>query len=231
MTESAAAYPAAGTYYDHEPEYRRRRAKGHRGWDRVFDPCELQIFVAEKLLRPGDRVLELGTGGGQAALFAARLGCTVAACDASPTSIEMARENLRDEAPEVQRRVEFVLADLLTGPRFAAAPFDVVLDIHCLHGMVLAEHRQQFLRLAKSWLRPGGLLLSANMCGLPHTEALLATVDVPRRISHDGHRYFAEEDEVRDELAAAELEIVYWNRRQDPDDVDYLLFAARRAGA
>ena len=228
MTRHDAVNPAAGKYYDHEPEYQKRLAQGSTDWEEVFDRSELDIFIEQELLLRGDVVLDLGTGGGQSAVAAARLGCRVQACDSSPTAIAMARQNARAEPAGVQERIDWICADVLTNPSWDAAPFDVVLDIHLFHGMVTPQHRGLFLQLTRSWLKTGGLLLSANMCGLPNTKALLETVDVARRVSRNRTRYFAEEDESRAALSDARLDVVYWNRRRDPDDVDYLLFAARR---
>jgi ubiquinone/menaquinone biosynthesis C-methylase UbiE len=49
---------------------------------------------------PGDRVLELGCGTGEDALFLARRGVAVEACDASAQMIEVARRRKRAEMPE-----------------------------------------------------------------------------------------------------------------------------------
>ena len=222
-------HPAAGAYYDHEAEYRKRRRRGWSGWEESFDGCEMEIFFDTGWLRAADHIFELGCGGGQAAIIAARHGCRVAACDASPTATEMARENLAAESSEVRSRIRIQCADILK-PDFCCegAPFDAVLDIHCFHGMVAHADRDRFLDVAWNHLKPGGRLLSANMCGLPHTVALRATVDLDRRISLNGTRYFAEEDEVRGQLIQRGWQIAFWQRRVDPHDVDYLLFVARR---
>jgi ubiquinone/menaquinone biosynthesis C-methylase UbiE len=60
---------------------------------------------AVKAFRPGSRVLELNCGTGQDAIFLARSGIVVTACDASPEMIKQARIRKEREAPEVP--VEF----------------------------------------------------------------------------------------------------------------------------
>ena len=228
MNSTQESNPAAGKYYDHDAAYRKKKRDGWIGWDRQFDPSEMDLFTREGLLRAGQRILNLGCGGGQEAIIAARLGCHVDAFDASPTAIDLAIANARVEPQAIASRARFTCADFLDHPTIPESLYDVVLDIHCLHCMVREEDRRAFLALSGRALRAGALLLSANMCGLPNTAALRATVKSGSCISLDGRRYFAEEPEIRELLAAGGFEIVYWNRRRDPTDVDYLLFGATK---
>jgi release factor glutamine methyltransferase len=51
------------------------------------------FFCRHLAFRPGQRVLELGTGAGLAAVLAARAGCGVVATDVVPEAVACAREN------------------------------------------------------------------------------------------------------------------------------------------
>jgi release factor glutamine methyltransferase len=51
------------------------------------------LFCRHLEFRPGERVLELGTGVGLAAILAARRGCRVIATDVVPAAVACAREN------------------------------------------------------------------------------------------------------------------------------------------
>lgn len=51
------------------------------------------LFCRHLPYRPGDRVLEIGTGIGLAAVLAARAGCRVIATDMLPAAVECARQN------------------------------------------------------------------------------------------------------------------------------------------
>jgi len=51
------------------------------------------LFCRHLELRPGERVLELGTGVGLAAVLAAKRGCRVIATDLVPAAVACAREN------------------------------------------------------------------------------------------------------------------------------------------
>jgi ubiquinone/menaquinone biosynthesis C-methylase UbiE len=56
--------------------------------------------VLTQIFQSGDHVLELNCGTGEDALFLARNGVSVAACDASEQMIQVASNRLRTEAPE-----------------------------------------------------------------------------------------------------------------------------------
>ncbi len=51
------------------------------------------LFCRHLAFRPGERVLEIGTGIGLAAVLAARAGCRVVATDVVPAAVSCAREN------------------------------------------------------------------------------------------------------------------------------------------
>ena len=53
------------------------------------------LFARHLEFRPGERVLELGTGVGLAAVLAAKAGCRVVATDVVPEALACARENAR----------------------------------------------------------------------------------------------------------------------------------------
>lgn len=54
-----------------------------------------------RVFKSGDRVLELNCGTGEDALYLARLGVQVVACDASPGMLSIARRRHSDEGPEL----------------------------------------------------------------------------------------------------------------------------------
>ncbi|NOZ59331.1 MAG: methyltransferase [Euryarchaeota archaeon] len=75
-------------------EYRGVRIETCEG---VYSPCDDTFLLAEALeeeLRPGDRVLEVGTGTGLLAILAARRAGRVLAVDVSDLAVECARRNV-----------------------------------------------------------------------------------------------------------------------------------------
>jgi arsenite methyltransferase len=105
-------------------------------------------------LAPGERVLDVGCGGGLDALVAAEQvgpGGEVVGVDMTPEMIERANE----AAAMVPRTpVRFLLTDAEDMP-FAPDSFDVALSNGCLN---LSPHKAELLAEVHRVLRPGGRL-------------------------------------------------------------------------
>jgi release factor glutamine methyltransferase len=114
--ESGGERPGAGRV-----EGRGRHAPGVVDEGDVYEPAEDTLLVLRGLrARPGDRVLEVGTGRGDIAIAAALAGARVFATDVNPAAVAVA-------AARCQRAgaaVEFAVADLF-GPFLG--PFDLVV--------------------------------------------------------------------------------------------------------
>lgn len=82
-------------------------------------------------LQPGERVVDLATGTGNAALLAARSGAVVSGLDAAPRLIGVARERAEDEGLDAS----FVVGTLEALP-FETAAFDVALSVF---GLIFAS--------------------------------------------------------------------------------------------
>lgn len=111
---------------------------------------------AERTFRRGDRLLELNCGTGEDALFLARNGISVCACDASPSMIERGRARMAANAAKAQ--VEFrvlrteELQALLSEPSFDGA-FSNFAGLNCVRDLF------QTARDLAPLLRPGAQLL------------------------------------------------------------------------
>ena len=139
------------------------------GYDAQFTDsltgCALRATVwhhLEPLFPPGARVLELGCGTGEDALWMARRGVEVLATDASSEMLSIARA--KAEAAGVAGRVAFAPLDLgrIAGqPPPPGAPFDGALsDFGALN--CLPERRTLATVLAR-WLQPGAALVTVVM--------------------------------------------------------------------
>jgi release factor glutamine methyltransferase len=94
----------------------------------VFNPCLFRSgeFLARwttRLVAPGDAVLDLGTGSGVGAIFAARRAAAVVAVDVNPAAARCARINCL--LHQIEDRVDVRQGDLFSV--VAGQRFDVVL--------------------------------------------------------------------------------------------------------
>jgi SAM-dependent methyltransferase len=115
-------------------------------------------IAQRSFLRPGMRVLEIGTATGFTAIELARLvGCTVEAIDINPLSLGEAARRATDAG--VEERVNFRVADAVdTG--FDAESFDMVF---CGNVTTLIDDRERALAEYVRVLRPNGLLAATPM--------------------------------------------------------------------
>jgi release factor glutamine methyltransferase len=71
----------------------------------VYEPAaDTELLVRSIRLRQGERVLEIGTGTGVVAIHCAKHGCRVTATDVVEKALELARENVDQNAVDVDLR-------------------------------------------------------------------------------------------------------------------------------
>lgn len=137
--------------------------------------------VSRAALAPGDDVLDLACGTGNAALLAAALGARVVGVDSAPRLLGVARERARDVGIEVDLRE----GDLLALP-LDDASVDVVLSVF---GVIFAADPARALREVGRVLRAGGrVLLTAWVPAGPIDAALAAMNRIVGRITQASPR-------------------------------------------
>ena len=221
-------------YAGHEQAYQRLRAQaGRPGWgDAGVLARDLRIL--QRVMQwPGfpahGRVLELGCGAGNVALYLSQRGYDVCGVDIAPTAIEWARES----ALALGQAASFEVADVLVLPNCADGSFDLALDGHCLHCIIGAD-RPRFLASARRVLRPGGALCIRTMCNeVPDALAQRAGFDPDSRcFVRDGvaSRYIGWAHDIEREVTDAGFELLH--AEVEPsiggDDLAELLLLARR---
>lgn len=102
-------------------------------------------------LRPGERVVDLATGTGNAALLAARAGAVVTGLDAAPRLVTVARERAAADGAQAS----FVVGDLGALP-FEDGAFDVALSVFGL--IFAADSSRAFAEMIRV-LGPNGRAL------------------------------------------------------------------------
>ena len=120
-------------------------------WNTVF-PCELICEAAQ--LRAGQKVLDVATGSGNAALSAARRGCDAVGTDYVPALIERARE--RAAAERLPARFEVGDCEAIA---FPDRSFDVVISVF---GSMFAPDQERAAGELLRVCRPGGKIALAN---------------------------------------------------------------------
>ncbi len=108
------------------------------------------ILVGECGVRPGQRVLDVAAGSGNAAIPAALAGASVVACDLTPELFESGRQQAAARGVEVEWRE----ADAEALP-FADGEFDAVLS--CV-GVMFAPHHGASAGELVRVCRPGGTI-------------------------------------------------------------------------
>ncbi len=124
---------------------------GRPPWDSGVVPPEVAAQV-ERWLSPG-RALDLGCGTGTNCIYLARRGWEVVGVDFSSVAIWRARW----KAWRARQRIAFYRADV-ADLSFLDGPFDLALDIGCLHSVPPAR-RQGYAAGVTRLLRPGGLYM------------------------------------------------------------------------
>lgn len=104
-------------------------------------------------LRPGDHLLEIGTGWGGLALHAAqKYGCRVTTTTISQEQYQYARQRIKDAG--MQDRVELLLCDY----RDLSGRYDKLVSVEMIEAVGHAYYRTYFERCAQL-LKPDGLML------------------------------------------------------------------------
>jgi cyclopropane-fatty-acyl-phospholipid synthase len=137
---------------------------------------KLDLMCARLELRPGDHLLEIGSGWGSLALHAASTyGCRVTTTTISRAQHALARERVARAG--LQDRVTVLLSDY----RDLAGRYDKVVSIEMIEA-IGAEQYRTFFRKCAELLAPGGLLaVQAITIADRHFERARREVDFIKR--------------------------------------------------
>ncbi|MGB8214118.1 MAG: methyltransferase domain-containing protein [Anaerolineales bacterium] len=125
---------------------------GRPRWDNGSVPAEVTQLAARK--GKSSRALDLGCGTGTHSIYLAEQGFTVVGVDTSPTALQKARA----KAAQAGVNPEFMLRDV-TRLDPLSGPFDIALDVGCLHGLKAAQQQRYALGLTRLMARAGTLLI------------------------------------------------------------------------
>lgn len=147
-------------------------------------------------LRPGERVVDLATGTGNAALLAARLGAVVTGLDAAPRLIDLARERATSEGVEAS----FVVGDVGALP-FDDGAFDAALSVFGL--IFAADPDRAFAEMMRVLAADGRAVFSVWVPAGP-IDAMVGTLGraLSAAIGSSPNRFAWHDPEIVGELAA-----------------------------
>lgn len=121
---------------------------------------QIKERIASKMVREGDRVLEIGCGTGTLAVLMARYGADVTGVDVSPAMLGQARRKVAAAGLEEQVELAELDASMLTD-RFAPDSFDRIVST--LTFSELSDDERRFvLEECRTLLAPGGRLVIAD---------------------------------------------------------------------
>ncbi|HVP20770.1 MAG TPA: class I SAM-dependent methyltransferase [Anaerolineaceae bacterium] len=124
-------------------------------WDDNQIPPQVVQLVSNRGI--SGNAIDLGCGTGTHAIYLAQRGFTVTGIDGSKTAIRQAEE----KASRAGVKPEFIVHDV-TRLDFLGGPFDIALDVGCLHGLRAAEQMRYALELTRL-MKPGSTLLVWGM--------------------------------------------------------------------
>jgi SAM-dependent methyltransferase len=166
--------------YDREDAARFFDAYAEREWTRFEDgrsvppSLEMHIALLDRVVRPGDRVLDAGAGPGRFTRELARLGARIVAVDVSEFQLELNRATMRDAGSEAAVDA-WIAADIADLGVLASDSFDVVVCYGGPLSYLLDQAHAGVAELARV-LRPGGRLVASVMSLIGGTTAGLPLV-------------------------------------------------------
>ncbi|OGO30120.1 MAG: hypothetical protein A2Z29_07390 [Chloroflexi bacterium RBG_16_56_11] len=149
-------------------EYTRTfyNAYGEFEWTRLESPYgRLQAIIHEdcikRYIKPGDRVLDAGSGPGRFSITVVRLGANVTVLDISDGQLKLAKEKIAATGL-IEKIDRFIEADICDLSAFPGGYFDMVI---CFGGALsyVCEKRQKVAYELMRVTRPGGTILVSVM--------------------------------------------------------------------
>lgn len=171
-------------------------------WNMETPPELLVELVDSRKVQPY-RVIDLGCGAGNYAIYLAERGFEVTGVDFSPTAIRIAREN----AGRKGVKCNFFVADVIEELDRVSQTWDFAYDWSLLHH-IFPEQRQKYVENVRRILNPKGKYLSVcfserdiGFAGPAAPASIMSALGGPgkhRKTSLGTVLYFSSEDELRE---------------------------------
>lgn len=173
---------------------------------------EAKLNHVRSLLRPTDKVLEIGCGSGNTALQLAPNCAQFTASDISSRMIELARD--KEKKTEI-KNVRFVHANAKQA--VTDTSFDKILAFSLLH---LVADLQFTLSAIHAQLKPGGVFISKTVCIAERNFAIRSLVRLMKAAPFTPNVNLLSQSVLRSQIEKAGFEIVevkyFGEQRMDP---------------
>ncbi len=156
----------------YNPEYTRHfyDTYGEREWARFERSAyfQLEAVIHDDFIRryakPGNRVLDAGSGPGRFSILLAQIGALITVLDISPQQLSLAKQKMTD-ANVLEHAEHFIEADITDLSRCPSNHFDVVI---CFGGALsyVCERRQQAANELVRVTKPAGIIIVSVMSRL-----------------------------------------------------------------
>ena len=133
-----------------EDHFRQMYKEGSTPWDIGMADSNLVNTVTALPIAPC-RVLDIGCGTGDNAIWLSQHGFHVVGVDTSEIAIEKAR----DKAAKANANVTFAVLNILNS-QVEGSPFGFAFDRGCFHVLALGEERQRFAEQVNRHLNENG---------------------------------------------------------------------------
>ncbi|XP_071515150.1 uncharacterized protein [Panulirus ornatus] len=148
------------THFPHSVIFQMEWLLGNT-WNSTEGETTTREFCLGLGLVPGQRVLDVGSGGGESAFFMARYyGVHVHGVDLSSNMFCLALQRQATLEEKLRKRIHFEMKDILEGD-YPAGSFDVIYSRNVL---LYIHQKAELLRKFKGWLKPGGTLFITDYC-------------------------------------------------------------------
>ncbi len=161
---------------------------GRIPWNSETPPQQLVELIDTGKVSPC-KVIDLGCGAGNCAIYLAECGFDVTGVDFSPTAVKLAKQNAKTK--DVQ--CNFLVADVLELVELPKKTYDFAYDWGLLHH-IFPHHRQQYIQNLSRILNPKANYLS--VC-FSEKDTGFGGSGKYRKTKLGSTLYFSSEDELR----------------------------------
>lgn len=221
------------TWYEgHDSIYKANKEKGLPGWKDEKDTIEskekISLFLNFNNIPKSGKLLELGCGSGDIAIWLSEKDYEVFGVDISDTAINWAKEKIDIN----NKKCNFFRHNLVTEDYFKNEYFDIIIDSLCLH-CIIGEDRKILLSKVFNLLKQDGFFMVRTMCGEPINKQIKNTFDYKTRttlFNDISTRYLGLPEDIENEIKEIGFKILFSEieKSNNEEDQDIIIIYAQK---